>query len=47
MAKLYFKLILQGRMTIDDVPKRWRDEVQKMLDDYYAQYPNGTKDGRM
>ena len=31
MAKLYAKRILDGKMTIDDVPTKWRAEVEKML----------------
>ena len=33
MAKIYYRRIKAGIMTIDDVPARWREEVQKMLDD--------------
>ena len=32
MAKIYYKQIKAGKITIDDVPKRWRDAVQAMLD---------------
>lgn len=40
MAKLYFKKITNGDIhpitneawTIDDVPERWREEVQTLLD---------------
>lgn len=32
MAKVYFDLIQKGLKTIDDVPLRWKDEVQAMLD---------------
>lgn len=32
MAKLYFDLIQKGLKTIDDVPKRWREAVQALLD---------------
>lgn len=40
MAKLYFKKITNGDIhpitneawTIDDVPERWREGVQKLLD---------------
>lgn len=32
MAKLYYDLIKAGLRTIDQVPLRWRDEVQSMLD---------------
>lgn len=31
MAKLYAKRILDGKMTIDDVPERWRAEVEALL----------------
>lgn len=33
MAKIYYKRIKAGIMTIDDVPARWRAAVQKMLDE--------------
>lgn len=32
MAKVYADLIRKGIKTIDDVPERLRDEVQKILD---------------
>lgn len=32
MAKIYYDLIKKGLKTIDDVPIRWRDEVQALLD---------------
>ena len=32
MAKIYVRRILSGEMTIDDVPERWRAQVQEMLD---------------
>lgn len=31
MAKLYYLLIKKGKMTIDEVPKRWKSEVEKLL----------------
>ena len=31
MAKLYCLMIRKGRLTIDDVPKRWRAEVEALL----------------
>lgn len=31
MAKIYYDLIKKGKKTIDDVPARWRAEVQRML----------------
>lgn len=31
MAKIWYRLILQGKATIDDVPERWREEVREML----------------
>lgn len=33
MAKIYYKRIKAGIMTIDEVPERWRAEVQRMLDE--------------
>lgn len=33
MAKIYYKKIKEGKMTIDEVPIKWRAEVQKMLDE--------------
>ena len=33
MAKIYYKRIKAGIMTIEDVPERWRAEVQRMLDE--------------
>ena len=32
MAKIYYRMIKTGRMTIDDVPTRWRAAVQALLD---------------
>lgn len=27
MVKIYVRMIRAGRMTLDDVPERWREEV--------------------
>lgn len=32
MAKIYYRKIKAGEMTIEDVPVRWRDAVQELLD---------------
>lgn len=32
MAKIYYRWINAGRMTIDEVPQRWRERVRKLLD---------------
>lgn len=32
MAKIYYRWIKAGRMTIDEVPERWREQVRKLLD---------------
>ena len=32
MAKIYYDLIRRGIKTIDDVPTRWRADVEKMLE---------------
>ena len=31
MAKIYYKRIVAGLMTIDDVPDKWKSQVEKML----------------
>ena len=36
MAKVYAALIKKGLKTIDDVPLRWRDEVQALLEEAQA-----------
>lgn len=33
MAKIYYRRIKAGIMTIDEVPARWREAVQKILDE--------------
>ena len=33
MAKIFYNRIKRGLMTIEDVPDRWRAEVQRMLDE--------------
>lgn len=32
MAKIYYRKIKAGQMTIDDVPERWKAAVQALLD---------------
>ena len=32
MAKIYYRRIKDGAITIDDVPARWRAQVQALLD---------------
>ena len=32
MAKIYYNRIKAGIMTIEDVPMRWRQAVQELLD---------------
>lgn len=31
MAKIYYKRIMAGQMTIDEVPTKWRAEVEKLM----------------
>ena len=31
MAKIYYKYILKGIITLDDVPEKWREQVENML----------------
>jgi len=33
MAKIYVRKIKAGQMTIDDVPERWRADVEELLND--------------
>lgn len=32
MAKIYYRRIKREEMTIEDVPKRWKEAVRKLLD---------------
>lgn len=32
MAKVYYNLIKKGLKTIEDVPAKWREEVQALLE---------------
>lgn len=36
MAKIYFRKIISGGMTIEEVPERWQEAVQALLDEYYS-----------
>lgn len=36
MAKIYFRRIMAGEMTLEDVPARWREAVRKLLEEEYA-----------
>lgn len=31
MVRFYINMIRNGRMTLDDVPEKWRDTVEKAL----------------
>lgn len=32
MARFYYGRIKRGKLTIEEVPARWRDQVQALLD---------------
>lgn len=32
MAKIYYRRINKGKMTLEEVPEYWREEVRKMLE---------------
>ena len=32
MAKIYYRRILAGEMALEEIPARWREEVQALLD---------------
>lgn len=31
MVKIYYRKILAGKMTIEEVPERWREAVEELL----------------
>lgn len=33
MAKIYYRRIKAGKMTLEEVPEHWREEVRKMLEE--------------
>lgn len=33
MAKIYFRRIMAGQMTLEEVPERWREQVREMLEE--------------
>jgi len=33
MAKVYARLVRAGKITLDDVPERWREEVRRLLEE--------------
>ena len=33
MTKIYVRWIKAGKMTIDDVPARWKEAVRKLLEE--------------
>lgn len=33
MAKIYYRRIKAGEMTLEDVPPKWREAVRKLLDE--------------
>lgn len=32
MAKIYYHRIKDGKMTLDDVPTRWKEQVRELLE---------------
>lgn len=36
MAKIFYKQILKGSITLEDVPEKWREEVREMLESEVA-----------
>lgn len=32
MAKIYYRRIKDGKMTLDDVPTRWKEQVRELLE---------------
>lgn len=33
MAKIYYRRIIAGQITIDDVPERYKEAVKKLLEE--------------
>lgn len=33
MAEFWYKLVKSGKKTIDEVPEKWREEVERMLEE--------------
>ena len=33
MAKIYYRRIITGQITIDDVPERYKEAVKKLLEE--------------
>ncbi len=33
MAKIYYRRIVAGEMTLEEVPERWRETVRQLLED--------------
>ena len=33
MAEFWYKLVKSGKKTLDEVPEKWRDEVERMLEE--------------
>lgn len=31
MAKIYYNMIIAGKITIDEVPERWKEAVQALI----------------
>ena len=32
MAKIFYKQILKGAIALEDVPEKWRSDVEKMIE---------------
>ena len=32
MAKLYYRRIISGAITLEDVPERWKNSVEELLE---------------
>lgn len=43
MAKFWFKRIMAGKATIDDVPECWRESVQMLINEATKAGEDGDK----
>ena len=39
MVKFYYLQVKMGKITIDDVPERYRDKVKAAYKELYGEYP--------
>lgn len=43
MVKIFIYQVRCGKMTVDEVPERWREQVRKELEDISIESTGGTE----